>query len=446
MAGIAGTRKEDRSTDRHRLLDAGIMVAAGMLATSLAQPQILAGLPLENLLKNELHVDRAANAAFFFWASFAWYFKPIVGIITDSFPIFGTRRKSYMLVSTMLAVLAWIGLYFTPHEYHRLLWVTAMINVCMVMTSTVIGAYMVEIAQAFSGSGRLVAVRNAVEQLTLIISGPAAGFLGSVAFGWTAALCGGVMFLLVPLTLLFLREPYRNSETDGEGLNVEGTGSRPAGGASAKLLAEVTKIAKARYVWAAAGLMGLFYMAPGLGTALFYKQQNDLHLDTQGQGSLQLIGAVAGIGGAITYGFICRRLNLRTLLMAGLALATVGSLGYLFYSSVPNAQKIEAFNGFCFAAAELSIMDLAIRATPAGSEAFGFSLLMSVRNFALFGTDWFGSSLIDRYHWSFNWVVIADAATTAIAVPLVLLLPAILVRRRDNQQPSAELTVALQSS
>jgi hypothetical protein len=43
-------------------------------------------------------------------------------------------------------------------------------------------------------------------------------------------------------------------------------------------------------------------------------------------------------------------------------------------------------------------------------------------------------------------VVIADAATTAIAVPLVLLLPAILVRRRDNQQPSAELTVALQSS
>jgi len=38
-------------------------------------------------------------------------------------------------------------------------------------------------------------------------------------------------------------------------------------------------------------------------------------------------------------------------------------------------------------------MDLAIRATPAGSEAFGFSLLMSVRNFALFGTDWFGSCL-----------------------------------------------------
>jgi MFS family permease len=444
MAAIGGTRQEDRSNDRFKLFDAGIIIAAGMLATSLAQPQILAGLPLENLLKNELHVDRAANAGFFFWASFAWYFKPLVGIITDSFPLFGTRRRSYLLISTILAVIAWIGLYFTPHQYNKLLWVTLVINVCMVMASTVIGAYMVEIAQTLSGSGRLVAVRNAVEQLTLIIAGPAAGFLGSVAFGWTAAVCGGVMFLLVPLTLLFLHEPYRKSPkadfVDGKEV------AAPKNSCGAKLLAELVTIAKARYVWAAAGLMALFYMAPGLSTALFYKQQNDLHLDTQGQGSLQLIGALAGIAGALTYGFICRRLNLRVLLLIGLGLATVGSLGYLFYSSIPNAQRIEAFNGFCYAAAELSIMDLAIRATPAGSEAFGFSLLMSVRNFALFGTDWIGSALIDRLHWSFNSVVITDAVTTAIAVPLVLLLPAILVRRRDNQQPSGELNPALQTS
>jgi hypothetical protein len=425
------TRSEDRESGQHRLRDAAIIIAAGVLATSLAQPQVLAGIPLENLLKNELHVDRAANAAFFFWASLAWYFKPVVGIITDSFPLLGTRRRSYLLVSSLLAVGAWIGLYFTPHEYHRLLWVTAIINVCTVMASTVIGAYMVEIAQAFSGSGRLVAVRNAVEQITLIISGPGAGFLASVAFGWTAALCGGVMFLLVPLTLIFLREPLRNAS--------------PRAGV-AKPLNEIAKIAKARYVWAAAGLMALFYMAPGLSTALFYKQQNDLHLDTQGQGALQLIGALSGIVGAITYGFVCRRLHLRALLMVGLGLATAGSLGYLFYSSVGNAQKIEAFNGFCFAGAELAIMDLAIRATPPGSEAFGFSLLMSVRNFALFGTDWFGSALMDRYHWSFNSVVVADAATTAIAVPLVLLLPAMLIRRRDSQQPAGDFKVALQSS
>jgi predicted MFS family arabinose efflux permease len=423
------TRREDQSTNRFRLVDAAIVIAAGVLATSLAQPQILAGIPLENLLKNELHVDRAANAAFFFWASLAWYFKPIVGIFTDSFPLWGTRRKSYLLVGTLLAVLSWVGLYFTPHEYHRLLWVTITINIFMVVASTAVGAYMVEIAQAFSGTGRLAAVRNVVEQICLIISGPGAGFLASVAFGWTTAMCGGVMFLLVPVTLIFLREPVHKSSSAAR---------------LSKPVEEITKIAKARYVWVAAGLMGLFYMAPGLTTALFYKQQNDLHLDTQAQGFLQLITAVGGIFGAVAYASLCRRLNLRILLMTGLALATASTLGYLFYSSIGSAQKVEAFNGFCYSIAELAILDLAIRATPSGSEAFGFSLLMSVRNFALFGTDWFGSALIDRLHWSFNSVVLADAVTTAAAVPLVLLLPIVLVRRRDSQSTPSTLTVALQ--
>jgi MFS family permease len=426
---IEGTRQTDRVVDHYRLVDASIVIAAGVLATSLAQPQILAGIPLENLLKNELHVDRAANAAFFFWASLAWYFKPLVGILTDSFPLFGTRRVSYLLFSTVLAVLAWIGLYFTPHEYHRLLWVTAGINICMVVASTIVGAYMVEIAQAFSGSGRLVAIRNIVEQICLIISGPGAGFLASVAFGWTAALCGGVTFLILPVALVFMREPPRQS-TSPKNMTTP--------------IAEIANMAKAKYVWAAAGLMALFYMAPGLSTALFYKQQNDLHLDTQGQGTLQFIGAIAGITGAVSYGFLCKRSNLRFLLMGGLAAATASTLGYLFYSTVSNAQKIEAFNGFCYALAELAIMDLAIRATPPGSEAFGFSLLMSVRNLALFGTDWVGSALIERMHWSFPSVVVADAATTAISVPLVLLLPSILVRRRDSQTPSPSLAVAVQ--
>ena len=423
---VRGIRKTDGVVGQHRVLDASIVIAAGVLATSLAQPQVLAGIPLENLLKNELHVDRAANAAFFFWASLPWYFKPLAGVLTDSFPVFGTRRTSYLLISSALAVLTWIGLYFTPHEYHRLLWVIVGINICMTIASTAIGAYMVEIAHACAGSGRLAAIRNAVDQFCLIVSGPAAGFLASVAFGWTAVVCGGVMFLILPVALIFMRE-------------------LPQQGASVtKPISEIAKLVRAKYVWAAAGLMALFYLAPGLTTALFYKQQNDLHLDTQGQGTLQLIGAIAGIAGAASYVFLCRRFNLRLLLMFGLGMATFGSLGYLFYSTVPNAQKIEAFNGFCYALAELAIMDLAIRATPTGSEAFGLALLMSVRNFALFGTDWVGSALIDRLHWSFTSVVIADSATTAITVPLALLIPAILVRRRDDQDQPPSLTFAVQ--
>src|SRR5215472_15846467 len=90
----------------------------------------------------------------------------------------------------------------------------------------------------------------------------------------------------------------------------------------------------------------------------------------------------------------------------------------LFYSSLGRA-AIEGLNGFGYTLAELALMDLAVRSTPAGSEGLGFSIMISVRNLALFGTDWFGASLLDHYHLSFASLVTANSATTLIAMPLV---------------------------
>ncbi len=306
----------------------------------------------------------------------------------------------------------------TPHQYSKLLAVSIVINTFMVITSTVVGGYMVETAQATSGSGRLTAIRQFVQQACSIFVGPTAGFLASIAFGWTAAACGGIMFLLVPITILFLHE--RRMRID----------SRELLGNARK---QLVKIGTARTMWASAGLMALFYAAPGFSTALFYKQQNELHLNTQGQGFLQLISGICGVLAALGYGFLCRRYNLRTLLVWCMIFGTAANLGYMFYSSVGRAQWIEGFNGFGYTLAELALMDLAVRATPAGSEGLGFSLMMSVRNLALFGTDWFGSKLLDQYHLPFNSLVVANSATTLITVPLVFLLPLMIVSHKDAE-------------
>jgi hypothetical protein len=409
----AARRRPDKS-----LIYAALVIIAGVLATTLAQPQVLARLPLQNLLKNELHLDRTANAAFFFWAGLAWYLKPFAGILTDAFPLFGSRRKSYIVISASLAALSWLALTVTPHEFRDLLLVVILINTFMVIASTVVGGYMVETAQANSGSGRLTAVRQFVQQACFIVNGPAAGYLASIAFGWTAAACGGIMLLLVPVTILFLQE--RRQQPDSRQI-------------LANARAQLINIATARTMWGAAGLMALFYIAPGFATALFYKQQNELHLDTQAQGFLQLIAGVCGVLAALGYGVLCRRLNLRTLLVGCMIFATAANLGYLFYSSAGRAQAIEGLNGFGYTLAELALMDLAVRATPAGSEGLGFSLMVSVRNLALFGTDWFGSHLLDEYHFSFDSLVLANSLTTLIAVPLVFLLPRLLVLRKDAE-------------
>ena len=413
------------------LIYAALVIIAGVLATTLAQPQVLARLPLQNLLKNEFHLDRTANAAFFFWAGLAWYLKPFAGILTDAFPLFGSRRKSYIVISATLAALSWLALTVTPHEFRDLLLVGILINAFMVIASTVVGGYMVETAQANSGSGRLTATRQFVQQACLIVNGPAAGYLASIAFGWTAATCGGIILLLVPVTILFLQERRQQPGS----LQI-----------LANARAQLVNIATARTMWGAAGLMALFYIAPGFATALFYKQQNELHLDTQAQGFLQLIAGVCGVLAALGYGVLCRRLNLRTLLVGCMMFATAANLGYLFYSSAGRAQAIEGLNGFGYTLAELALMDLAVRATPAGSEGLGFSLMVSIRNLALFGTDWFGSHLLDEYHFSFDSLVLANSLTTLIAVPLVFLLPRLLVLRKDAEiyEETPELKTAME--
>lgn len=268
--------------------------------------------------------------------------------------------------------------------------------------------------------GRLTALRNFVTQVCQIITGPTAGFLASIAFGWTAAACGGIMFLLVPVTILFLHE-RRVSISSKELLDAAGK--------------QMVKIGQASTMWAASGLMALFYIAPGLATAIFYKQQNDLHMNTQGQGFLQLLSGICGVVAAVGYAYACRKWNLRTLLIWCLLAGTAANIFYVFYSTVHRAQIIESFNGFGYTLAELALMDLAVRATPHGSEGLGFSLMMSVRNLALFGTDWFGSKLLDTYHLHFNTLVYANTATTLITVPLVFLLPMALLGHKDAEAP-----------
>ena len=402
---------------------AAIVVAVGVFGVTLPQFQVLGLIPLKNLLKNSLHENLASTAAFFFWAQFAWYFKPFFGIITDAFPFLGTRRKSYMLIGAVLTMAAFVMLIFTPHTYNRLLTICIAINVFMVLTSTAVGGLMVETGQAFGATGRLASVFNFVSQGTYIVAGPLGGFLGAIAFGWTAAAGGAAMFLVVPTTLLLLHE--RRRRVDSKKLLSE------AG-------AQLKKIANAKTMWTAAAFSALFYWAPGIMTAEFYQQQNVMHLNTEGQGVLMLLQGVFAVIAATLYGtYFCRHFKLRWLLAVCIAVGALSQFGYAFYTTFHRAWFIDSFYGLGWTAADMSIMDLAMRATPAGSEALGFSLMMSVRNLSLFGSDWVGAKIMDIYHLHLSTMAIANGLVSLLAVPFVFVLPGFIVDRMDAAQLSA---------
>lgn len=398
-----------------------IVIVVGVLATELAQIPVLALIPVKNLLKNTLHASRESTAAFIFWAQLAWNFKPLVGIVQDAFPLFGTRRKSYMLVGCAVATAGWLTLGVAPAQYRTMQAVCMVLNIGLVVASTAVGGYMVEIARASASSGRLTSVRNLVEQVINVVTGVGSGYLASIAFGWTTLTCALICFALVPVALTCLKGERAMPQVGAQVLTA-------AGG-------KLVQIVRARSLWIAAGVAFLFYFAPGIGTAEFYAQQNDLHLTTTQQGTLVTLGGGFGVVAAALYGlFAAKRFALRHLLLACILIGASSQAAYMFYNSYAIARVLDSYNGFGFTLAEVAIMHLAVRATPAGCEALGFSLMMAVRNFGLYGGDWMGAAVQDHFHLSFHTLAAINGATSLLALPVVLLLPAAVVMVRDAQK------------
>ena len=92
--------------DRPSLRLSMLIIAAGTISTSLAQPDLL-DLPIRRLLKDELGASESQMAMLFGIGALAWYVKPVAGLLVDGFALFGTHRRYYLIISALVAAALW---------------------------------------------------------------------------------------------------------------------------------------------------------------------------------------------------------------------------------------------------------------------------------------------------------------------------------------------------
>ena len=467
-----------------------VMVAVGAFATTFAQQRsTLGNYPILFYLKEHLHFGKEQVSEFFMWASFAWNLKPLAGVLTDAFPIRGSRRRAYLILGGLVGGLGWATLAFVRDDYHRFLLVSIVLNAGLVLASTAMGGLQVEAGQLFGLSGRVSSLRQIVTSIALIAGPLLGGWLARQAFGITAGIGTLVMLGLVAVALGFhetappgaaaktIAQPeggssagadpdlrYRPSPAIGIGVGIlalAGTvsvlvhGMLNVGISLFALLAvfllvlalavarvqnpvlrqaqnQLSQILRSRTLWLAVGMLFLVYVVPGLNTALTYRQSDELHFSKQLIGRLGSVEGAAGVAFAIVYAIVCSRFNLRTLIIFSIATNAAGTLLFLVYSA-RTAYPVHTVVGAIGVLAELSLMDLAVRSTPRGCEALGFALMMSVRNFGIAMSDVVGSKLMDQAHFSFSTLVLLNAGTTAAVLLFVPALPRALVLRKEGQ-------------
>lgn len=411
--------------ERQRFRGFALLVGAGWLSTNIGYS--ITDLPMRFALKDQMHLGPAAVASFFFWTQATNYIKPIAGVFTDYVPLFGTRRRHYLLISLLACGFMWLLLGVVPQTYWSWFLTYGFLHIFIVLISTTLGGFMVEGGARYRATGRLSAQRVGIFRIVGIIGGPLGGWLSERAFLLSASLTALCHFILLPLFGKEMREPG-GARLDSESIH--------------RVKRQANELLCSGTLWSAAALIFLVIAAPGFETTLLYYQTNTLGFSKTFVGTLVAVNGLCGVLGAFIFSVVCRTCKLRSLLYMGIIVHVCAAMMFLGYHSPISALIITGAYQAAQTLALLPLYDLIMRVTPKGSEAIGYAIMMSVFNVTTRLSDILGASLYERWH-SFTWLILINAASTALVLFFIPFLPRRTTDWRETDpNPGAE-TAAL---
>jgi MFS family permease len=422
----APPRADRNDTDRAAIRRLLVFFALVYLVEGVGQIGGLIAQPLTFYLK-EVHGWAALQVtAFLAVFNFPWIIKPVYGLLSDFVPIFGYRRKSYLIVANIVAMAAylWSTQLSAPGE---LVWALQLTAYAMAISSTVCGAVLVENGQRLGESGRFVNQQwlwfNAAAMASAIGGGQLVQWLPPATALHTAALIVAAAPAAVLLgTLLLVREEPMHLDAGTLRSTIDG-------------LADALK---KRELWIVGSFLFLYYFSPGLATPLYYAMTDNLKFP---QGFIGLLGSITSAGwiaGALLYPRLLENLSSKRLLNLSIALGTVTTAAYLLLVNETSAVILSFCSGFAAMLATVATVTLAADYCPRRTEGFSFAVMMSLINFATASGDIVGSFLFDhQFHQRLTPLILVSATFTAFAFVLVPLL-----RLGDKRQGQPASTTA----
>jgi len=373
--------------------------------------------PLNYYLKQTFGWTPVQVTAYLTILNLPWIIKPIYGIVSDFLPLFGYRRKAYLVITNAAAAGAycWVTQITQPSELIFVLLLTAY---AMAISSTLCGAILVENGQRLGASDAFVNQ----QWLWFNIAALASGFIGgqlverlspAAALHSAAAIIVVAPLAVVPTVWFLISEP--RSRIDLPEMKKTFT----------SLLAAFTL----RELWFVGAFLFLYYLSPGLGTPLYYHMTDDLKFSQEYIGILGSISSAGWIAGALLYRRFFKGITARTLLNFSILFGTLTTAAFLLLWDEAAAAVINFFSGLAGMIAFVATLTLAADYCPQRAEGFAFAALMSITNFSGALSDNIGSFLYEHlFNRNLDPLILVSAASTALAFAFVPML-----RLRDKR-------------
>jgi hypothetical protein len=285
--------------------------------------------PLNYFLKQTYGWSPVQVTAYLTVLNLPWIIKPVYGIVSDFLPLFGYRRKSYLVLANLMAAGAycWVAQITSPGEIIVALLLSAY---GMAISSTVCGAILVENGQKFGATDLFVNQ----QWLWFNIAAMACAFIGGQLVERltpAGALHGAAAIIAAaPLLVVFAGGFLIHEEQSRIDL-------REMKRTSVSLLAALTL----RDLWIIAAFLFVYYLNPGLGAPLYYHMTDDLKFSQEYIGILGSINSAGWIAGALLYRRFLKGITAKALLNLSIALGIVATCAFLLLWSEPLAAALE---------------------------------------------------------------------------------------------------------
>ncbi|HBK06063.1 MAG TPA: hypothetical protein DDZ81_09380 [Acetobacteraceae bacterium] len=366
--------------------------------------------PLSHWLKVTLHWDPVTISASLAILDVPWIIKPLWGAISDFVPLFGYRRRPYLVLANIAAfsAFAWVATIDTTGALIPALTVTA---IAMAVSSTLCGALLVETGQKTNASARFVNQQWLWYSIAQMIAGAVAGYLIEILSPLGAMHAAAWIAAIAPIAIIagiwLVHEPKARVDL----------------AALRERLDALVSVFRNRDLWFVAGFLFLYYFSPGFGTPLYFQMSDHLHFSQGFIGVLSSISSGGWIAGGLLYHWRIKRLNRITLLRVSIVGGVLSTLSYLLMLNPTAAVVIYFFGGITSMIAMIATMTLAAESCPRGAEGFAFAGMMSIVNLTGPLSDTLGSVL---YQHVFNQrlppLIVLSAAATALVFFLIPLM------------------------
>lgn len=379
-------------------------------------------LALSFFFKDALNLNPAEVEALLGLLFVPWMIKPLYGFLSDTFPIGGYHRRSYLLLVSLLSAFSW----FTLSQFISSVWAAFLVlligSAAAAFSDVIVDALLVErIRQATLNQG------SALQSLAW----------GTQAFGHllTAYLVGWLLQQLGTHAVFALQAigPFliatmvgAIAETRVDQHSTEES-DQPPETTFASQLRSAWQVLTQKQVLLPMLFIFFWRSIPSAETGLFYFTTNELHLSAEFLGRVALIMSLASLLGIWVYQRFLIFVSLRWIFIWGTGLSVAVGLALLLL--VTHANRAIGIDDQWFLIGDrlvytvigritwIPVLVLSARLCPVGIEATIFALLMSFWNLSATLSKELGAILTH---------VLGITATNFEQLPLLIVITSLL--------------------